>query len=83
MSPPTSSSITAAAHSVIGSPSAHHVVAATTRGPVVGPGSLHAHGLSLGFVVSPHLGTTTLEDFNVPKCIKVSQLGHLGWIESS
>lgn len=67
------SSVASATHSVIGSPSAHHVVAATTRGPVVGARSLHAHGLPLGFVMGPHLSAATLEDLNVPKSIEMPQ----------
>ena len=69
--PPTSASVAASAHPVIGpSPSAaHHAVApaaAPPRGAVVGAGSLHAHGLPLGLVVGPHLSAAALEDLNVP-----------------
>ncbi|PWA23721.1 hypothetical protein CCH79_00005924 [Gambusia affinis] len=52
-------------HSVIGASSAHHVVTAPARGPVVGTRSLHPHRLPLGFVVGPHLSTAALEYLNL------------------
>lgn len=64
-------SITSTTHSVIGPPSAHHVVAATPRRSVVRARSLHAHGLPLGLVMGPHLSTATLEDLNVPESIEI------------
>lgn len=76
------SSVASSAHSVIGPPSAHHVVAASTRGPVIGAGSLHAHRLPLGFVMGPHLSTATLEDLNVPESIQIPQWGHGEWVRN-
>lgn len=68
------STVASAAHPVIGSSSADHVVAAAAaRRPVVGAGSLHAHGLPLRLIVGPHLSTATLEDLNVPTSMDTPQ----------
>lgn len=77
------STISSATHSVIGSPSAHHVVASATRWSVVRARSLHAHGLPLWFIMGPHFSTATLEDLNVPESICTLQWAHWGMEEMS
>lgn len=72
------SSVATSTHSVIGASSAHHVVTASARGPVVGTRSLHPHRLPLGFVVGPHLSAAALEYLNVPKSIERKSFRHGG-----
>lgn len=77
------SSIAASTHSVIRAASTHHVVTATTRWPVIGARSLHAHGLPLGFIMGSHLRAATLEDLNVPESIEMARSRHGEWIETA
>lgn len=63
------STVASTSRSLKGDSSAHTVVSAAASRPVVGPRSLHAHDLTLGFIMCAHLRSAALEDLYVPKDI--------------
>ncbi len=63
------STVASTSRSLKGDSSAHAVVAAAASRPVVGARSLHAHGLTLGFIMCAHFRPAALEDLYIPKDI--------------